>query len=200
MYNALGTMKTHQRGIGYRTRLSKLNAAGTDRIVLWDSTSNNIMSHHDSISSVRVYLQVEPTPGGTTEPKMHTMDTFPISAGDTLDATMHDALKDGIQTWCNSHFEKLQVQPSMAMPPDSHVLKLEVKRVYDSTRTWAYDDSHEHVGCFRKDPTRADGGSEQEGENDIDRVCAIIHLVAPCTHTILNQIECFFGELALQQQ
>ena len=34
VYSALGTMKAHYRGIGYKTKLSKLNAAETDRIVL----------------------------------------------------------------------------------------------------------------------------------------------------------------------
>ena len=34
VYDYHGVMKTHQRGINYRTRLSTLNAAETDRIVL----------------------------------------------------------------------------------------------------------------------------------------------------------------------
>ena len=95
-YNALGAMKAHYRGIRYKTRLSKLNATDADRIVLWDSTSSNIMTHHDSIPSVRVFLRVDPPPGGTAEAELHTMCTFPIPAGDTLDADMHYALKDDI--------------------------------------------------------------------------------------------------------
>jgi hypothetical protein len=74
------------------------------------------------------------------------------------------------------------------MPLGSHILRIVVKRVYDRTRTWMYDDDHEHGGCFRNDPERPNNTSEQEGENDIDRVCVILHLVAPCTHMILNQI------------
>ena len=76
-------------------------------------------------------------------------------------------------------FGKLQIQHSTAMSPDSHVLRVVVKRVYDSTRTWAYDDEHEHGSCFRKDPERPNETSEQEGENGIDGVYAIVHLVTP---------------------
>ena len=119
---------------------------------------------------------------------MHTLGTFPLPAGDTFDAQMYDALRGGIKTWCNKHFGTLQIQPSTAMPPSSHVLRIVVKRVYDITRTWTYDDEHEHGGCFRKDPERPNKTSEQEGENDIDGVYAIVHFVAPCTHMILNQI------------
>ena len=130
---------------------------------------------------MRVFLRAEPPPGGAAEAELHTMGTFPISAGDTLDAYMHDALQDDTQALCNSHFEKLQVQPSMDMPHKSHISKFAVTRVYDNTRTWTYDN-----GYSRKDPTRANEDSEQEMQNGIDSVCAIIHLVAPCTHMILN--------------
>ena len=119
---------------------------------------------------------------------MHTMGTFPLPAGDTFDAQMYDALHGGIKTWCNKHFGTLQIQHSAAMPPGSHILRIAVKRVYDRTRTWVYDDEHSHGDCFRNDPNRPNHASEQEGENDIDRVCVILHLVAPCTHMILNQI------------
>ena len=187
VYNERGNIKTHHRGIYYQTRLNKLNASETDRIVLWDSTTSNIMSH-GQVPSVRVSLRVDPPPGSTTGATMHTMGTFPVPTGNTFDAQMYAALHGGIQTWCNKHFGKLQIQPSTAMPPDSHVMRIVVKRVYGSTRTWAYDDEHEHGGYFRKDPERPNETSKHEGENDTDGVYAIVHLVAPCTHMILNQI------------
>ena len=46
VYNSRGHMRTHHRGICYNTRISELNARETDRIVLWDSTTSNIMSHN----------------------------------------------------------------------------------------------------------------------------------------------------------
>ena len=112
---------------------------------------------------------------------MNTMGTFPLPAGGTFDAHMYSELHDGIETWCNKHFGTMQIQHSAAMPLGSHILRIAVKRVYDRTRTWMYDDDHEHGGCFRNDPERPNDTSEQEGENYIDRVCLILHLVAPCT-------------------
>ena len=113
--------------------------------------------------------------GSTAEAGEHTTGTFPLPDGDTLDADMHATLRENIQAWCDDHFEKLQIQPSMAMPSNAHVhgLKFKVTRVYDSTRTWAYDSDHVHGGCFRKDPTRPNEGSKQEEENDIDKVCVV---------------------------
>ena len=181
-----GAMKTRHRGINYKTRLSVLNAIETDRIVLWDSTSNNIMSRKEDTPSIRVLLHVDPPPeaGNTVAPDKYTIGTFPLPFGDVLDADMHTALQDGMKTWCNSHFQKLQIQPSMAMPDDAHIIKFQVTRVFDTTRTWTYDSKHTHGGCFRKDATKANVDAEQ----DIDQLCVIIHLAAPCTHMILNQI------------
>jgi hypothetical protein len=101
-------MKTHHRGNCYITRLSKLNANETDRIVLWDSTTSNIMSH-GPVVSVKVSQRMDAPPGGTTEATMHTMGTFPLPAGDTFDAYMHNALHDDIEAWSNKHFGTLQI-------------------------------------------------------------------------------------------
>ena len=76
----------------------------------------------------------------------------------------------------------------MAMPDDAHIIKFKVTKVMEATRTWIYDSEHEHGGCFRKDPARPNVGAEQSDENDITMVCIVIHLAAPCTHMVLNQI------------
>ena len=188
VYDAHGAMKTHHRGINYKTRLNKLNASETDRIVLWDSASSNIMSCKQDVLSARVLLHVDPPPEDATEPNRYVLGTFPMPPGDTLDADMHTALRDGTQEWCNEHFQKLNIQPSMAMPDDAHIIKFKVTRVFEATRTWAYDSEHEHGGCFREGPARPNVGAEQSDENDIAMVCVVIHLAAPCTHMILNQI------------
>jgi hypothetical protein len=138
VYNSRGYMKTHHRGICYRTKLRTLNANKTDRIVLWDSTTSSIMSHGPVVSA-RVSLRVDAPPGGTAEPTMHTMGTFPLPVGCTLDAHMHNELHDGIRTWCNKRFGTMRIQHSAAMPPGSHILRIAVKRVYDRTRTWVYE-------------------------------------------------------------
>ena len=97
VYDAHGAMKTHHRGISYRTRLHKLGASETDRIVLWDSASSNIMSCKRDVLSASVFLHVDPPPGDVpVEPNKYVLGTFPMPHGHTLDADMHTALRDSI--------------------------------------------------------------------------------------------------------
>ena len=96
---------------------------------------------------------------------MHTMGIFPLPVGCTLDARMYSELHEGIARWCNKHFGTMQIQHPAAMPPGSHILRIVVKRVYDRTRTWVYDDEHMHGGCFRNDPDRPNDATERDEEN-----------------------------------
>ena len=106
VYSVHGAMKARYRGINYKTRLSKLNAAETDRVVLWDSASSNIMSRKEDIPSAGVYLHVDPPPESAATAEKYTIGTSPLPFGYTLSADMHATLQDGIRACSKMAYER----------------------------------------------------------------------------------------------